>query len=214
MYQFLGLHFAEVTEYYLAADNDKRPTIIIKSTVPTGFTKSMSEKYPDFTFLFCPEFLREKSAMEDCLKPNRIIAGLDETKENGESIHKAADKYVEELLACSDNPDVPVVFTGTEEAEAIKLFSNAYLATRIAFFNELDSFAKSRGLNTDDIIKGVCLDQRIGDWYNVPGPGYGGKCLPKDISQLTADFGDLTESLLKGVIKSNELRKELFCSLP
>ena len=195
-------------KYYTEADEKNRPVIIIKSTVPVGYTKSMIEKYPDFTFLFCPEFLREKNAMEDRLQPNRLVAGCDEKNKSQSAAREAAGKFAEIVLECSSKPDIPVVFTGTEEAEAIKLFSNSYLATRIAFFNQLDSFAKCRGLSTDDIIHGVCLDQRIGDWYNVPGPGYDGACLPKDIAQLTSDFGDLPEALFKGVIKSNELRKE------
>lgn len=184
-------------------DSNHRPVIMIKSTIPVGFTKAMAKQYPTFTFMFCPEFLREKSAMDDVLRPNRIIVGYD--KDDAKQI---AEAFVEGMVECFDEKDAPIVYTNTEEAEAIKLFSNTYLATRIAFFNELDSFAMYRGLDSNTIIRGVCLDPRIGDWYNVPGPGYGGACLPKDTRQLLSDFKDLPETLIRGVIESNELRKE------
>lgn len=178
-------------------------TIVIKSTVPTGFTAKLQEEYPNFRFIFSPEFLREKTVMEDVLNPTRIVVGCDGEKE-------AAEIFAEAQIACSDKKDIPLLYTSTSEAEAIKLFSNSYLALRVAFFNELDTFAQVKGLSTDKIIKGVCLDPRIGDYYNVPGPGFGGNCLPKDTRQLVADFkaADTPEQLINATIEENEIRKE------
>ena len=181
----------------------KAPTVIVKSTVPTGFTAKLQEEFPDFRFIFSPEFLREKTVMEDVLNPTRIVVGCDGEKE-------AAEIFAEAQIACSDKKDIPLLYTSTAEAEAIKLFSNSYLALRVAFFNELDTFAQVKGLSTDKIIKGVCLDPRIGDYYNVPGPGFGGHCLPKDTRQLVADFkaADTPEQLINAAIEENEIRKE------
>lgn len=181
----------------------KAPTVILKSTVPTGFTAKLQEEYPNFRFIFSPEFLREKTVMEDVLNPTRIVVGCDGEKE-------AAEIFAEAQIACSDKKDIPLLYTSTAEAEAIKLFSNSYLALRVAFFNELDTFAQVKGLSTDKIIKGVCLDPRIGDYYNVPGPGFGGHCLPKDTRQLVADFkaADTPEQLINATIEENEIRKE------
>lgn len=181
----------------------KAPTVILKSTVPTGFTAKLQEEYPNFIFIFSPEFLREKTVMEDVLNPTRIVVGCDGEKE-------AAEIFAEAQIECSDKKDIPLLYTSTAEAEAIKLFSNSYLALRVAFFNELDTFAQVKGLSTDKIIKGVCLDPRIGDYYNVPGPGFGGNCLPKDTRQLVADFkaADTPEQLINAAIEENEIRKE------
>ena len=181
----------------------KAPTVIVKSTVPTGFTAKLQEEFPDFRFIFSPEFLREKTVMEDVLNPTRIVVGCDGEKE-------AAEIFAEAQIACSDKKDIPLLYTSTAEAEAIKLFSNSYLALRVAFFNEIDTFAQVKGLSTDKIIKGVCLDPRIGDYYNVPGPGFGGNCLPKDTRHLIADFqaADTPEQLINAAIEENEIRKE------
>ena len=185
---------------------DMIPTIVIKSTLPIGTTRKLKEKHPDFTILFCPEFLREKTAMDDALNPSRIIIGCDDESELAEG--GTADKLANILMECTENHDAPLIFTGTEEAEAIKLFSNSYLAMRVAYFNELDSFAKVRGLDSAVIIKGVSMDPRIGDYYNIPGPGFGGHCLPKDTRQLIADFGEQPELLIRATLEANEIRKE------
>ena len=177
------------------------PVIVIRSTVPTGFTEKLQKKYPAYSFLFCPEFLREKTAMEDVLSPSRLIIGREKGGE------EAALSWSKLVISCLDK-EVSLLYTSTAEAEAIKLFSNSYLALRIAFFNELDTFARIKGLDTDTLIKGVCRDPRIGDYYNVPGPGFGGNCLPKDSCQLAADFGEIPEHLIRAAIKANEYRKE------
>ena len=195
----IAAHFAGVVH-----EADKAPVIIFRSTVPTGFTKEMQRKYPQFTFLFCPEFLREKTAMQDVVTPSRIIVGCEE---GGEA---SAEAFANLMVECVEDKDVPVLFTSSEEAESIKLFSNSYLAMRVAFFNELDSFATARGLNAETMIHGVCLDPRIGDWYNHPSHGFGGACLPKDTRQLVADFNELPELIIRAAIEANELRKAQF----
>ena len=179
------------------------PTIVIKSTVPTGLTEELQSAYPQFVFLFCPEFLREKTAMEDVLNPSRIIVGWVDA-----SNMKQAETLADLIYSCVDKKDAPILITTSSEAEAIKLFSNSYLALRIAFFNELDTFAKVRGLDSERMIKGVCMDPRIGDWYNIPGPGFGGNCLPKDTRQLVADFDSVPEFLIRAALEENEVRKE------
>ena len=183
------------------------PTIIIRSTVPIGFTEALRDQYPEYEFLFCPEFLREKSAMEDVLNPMRVVIGYNGSSSNAK---KCADGFGAATLECIDTKSAPVLYASTTEAEAIKLFSNSYLALRVSFFNELDTFASVKGLDSERIIKGVCLDSRIGDYYNVPGPGFGGHCLPKDTRQLIADFksSDVPELLLQAALEENELRKE------
>ena len=185
---------------------EENPVIVIKSTVPTGYTESLSKEYSQFGFIFCPEFLREKTAMHDVLHPNRIIIGFDDARMPGSD--GAAQKFADILTESVEKQDVPVLFTSTAEAEAIKLFSNSYLAMRVAFFNELDTFAKTKGLDTERIIQGVSLDPRIGDYYNTPSPGFGGHCLPKDTRQLIADFGEQPELLIRAAVDANELRKE------
>ena len=173
--------------------------IVIKSTIPFGFSSSQLKKFPKLKIIFSPEFLREGKALYDNLYPHRIIVG-DKTKV-GEKI-----AMIFKLAALSE--DVPVILTDNNEAEAIKLFSNNYLAMRISFFNELDSFSLVNNLNTGDIIKGVCLDERIGDGYNNPSFGYGGYCLPKDTRQLLSNFSNTPQNIIGAIIKSNETRKK------
>lgn len=175
-------------------------TIVIRSTVPIGFADSMIARFNHPSILCAPEFLREKSALYDCLNPTRIVVGSGDLT--------AAERFAQVLQGCLDAPQVPVVLTGTREAEAIKLFANAYLALRVAFFNELDTLALARGLETAAIVRGVGVDPRIGLHYNNPSFGYGGHCLPKDARQLETEFTGIPHRLVGAIDEANEVRLE------